>query len=306
MRLGVALLEGPNAMAHIFEPIIYLTLCRWLRDSPGFSPHGIVRKCMKDAENDFNDFDNLEAIAHCFLQATTLQIDDAVWRPFFKELQPRDAVLSDYLKFSGPPPPWSEDMVSLVLPRIRGKEANFVPFTVDSTTSLVRIARSPDDVFDWFADAATPFLIPDEQFGASMLCFVQLAQAKLPVLVCFHLPPARSLRRDFRYAPRQPGVFYRKASARVLGPSVSAAHFVQIPEAAKRLRAILSALPELLIANGARETRPARFNMLRVLCFADAYTDDLHDPPLASLDFARILEKPSPPYVDFDSVVARI
>ncbi|EJD35937.1 hypothetical protein AURDEDRAFT_188574 [Auricularia subglabra TFB-10046 SS5] len=290
VRLGVALFSGSDGMAEIFEPFVFLTLCRWLRESRRYGAWGLIQQRVTLDTPRLDDSTLLDAIAFCLFE---------LWR---EESSP----LCDCLRFSGLQPPWFRQPVSLVLPRVADGVAKFASFVADSTMSLVHTAATPDQVFDWFHAAEQPFLIPDHDFGVPMLCFLMLAD-KTPFLACFHLPPVTKSRHR-SYAPSDPCYYYRK-----------------LPEFARRLKALLQSLPDLPVtfASGTgryskARSRPARFGLVQIVCLANPYDPDhTRDPPVASLHLRRPFDDAEPSWqyqalsgnavaeIQFGTIVAR-
>lgn len=194
MRLGVAMFTGSDASAEISEPLMFLTLCRWLQRSAQSSAHGLIRRRLADEVHRVDDKCLLAAVAACFAHVSALP----------------DHLLHDYLRFSGPEPSWARSAASVVLPRMHAQRLQFAPYSADSASTLLSTASTADDVFVWMKNAEAPFLIPDKQFGASMLCFLRLAASGSSVLVCFHLLSGDRSRRDNRCVPSKPEHFYRK------------------------------------------------------------------------------------------------
>lgn len=201
VTLGVALYPDDPTQAEIFEPFIFLTLCRWLIRSPLFGIHGLIQQRLSD--------DSLPVHGFLFLRGLAMCIAQTVNSP--------DSPMHEYLRFSGAKPRWARQSASLVLPRLVEDRLHFIELAGDAvgpTPMPLRRAADPAEVLAWFSGAENPFLIPDSDFGASMLCFVQLADSGLVVLLCFRLPASRRSKRDRRYVPYDPDDFYRKVRFR--------------------------------------------------------------------------------------------
>ncbi|EJD35939.1 hypothetical protein AURDEDRAFT_117230 [Auricularia subglabra TFB-10046 SS5] len=263
IRLGVALFDGPGPTAAVFEPLIFLTLCRWLQNSSLYSSRGLIRQRLTNEVSLIDESQFCEAVATSVFEMSVL------W----------SLPLRQYLRFYGTESAWACESGTLVLPRIRGRFPKFAAIPSYDAFSLVETASTSEDVFTWFRTAEKPFLVPDPDFGASMLCFLSVSNSKSVVLACFHVLPANRSRRVQACSPSDPGDFYRLA-----------------PKTAQRLRSLLHSLPDLPMAfpssAGSRprtRVRPARFSVVRILCFANISDPGrIYDPPVASLDFSQL------------------
>ncbi|KZW01018.1 hypothetical protein EXIGLDRAFT_830425 [Exidia glandulosa HHB12029] len=282
VSVGAALFCGPEPHAKIFEPLIFLALSFWLQTSSRFSATAIVRRCMAgdDPRNDeIHDAYVLEAVASCMQRLATL--------PDFR--------LKGHLRFSGPEPSWARERATLVLPRIRGERLEFDPLSTTRLSSPL-VAHDSNDVHEWFRSASHAFLLPDSKFGASIICFFQLEESGTVFAACFHLPSVRSSRRDKRFVPCDPAHFYRT-----------------LRSSAAWLQALLAQLPTLPLPSDRSSrhglespTRHARFSVLHILCFVDAFSDEPHDPPISSLMLSEMALRTLPDEVQFDDVVAAV
>lgn len=275
IRLGVALFDAPGPTAALFEPFAFLTLCRWLQSSARYSWHGLIEQRLTNEVSPVDDSQFLEAVATSVFEMS------ALW----------DLPSRHYLSFLGAEPPWVDDSARLALPRIRGRHPKFAAFASENAFSLVETASTSEDVFTWFSSAEKPFLVPDPAFGASMLCFLSPSNSENVVLLCFHSLPANRSRRMQTISPCDPSDFYRSA-----------------PQTAKRLKSLLRSLPNLSTAlpsgAGSRprpRVRPARFSVVRVLCFAHISDPRRkYDPLVASLDFSQLWSAYDPHAVEID------
>ncbi|KZW00134.1 hypothetical protein EXIGLDRAFT_176888 [Exidia glandulosa HHB12029] len=196
---------------------------------------------------------------------------------------------------SWPEPLVANERATLVLPRIRGERLEFDPLSTTRLSSP-HVAHDSNDVHEWFTSASDAFLLPDDKFGASMLCFFQLEESRTVFAACFHLPSVRSSRRDKRFVPCDPAHFYRTTRS-----------------SASRLQALFAQLPALPLPSDRSSrhglespTRHARYSVLHILCFVDAFSDEPHDPPISSLMLSEVALGTLPDEVQFDDVVAAI
>ncbi|KZW00177.1 hypothetical protein EXIGLDRAFT_831019 [Exidia glandulosa HHB12029] len=278
VSIGAALFCGAEPHAELFEPLVFLALSGWLQTSSRYCASNIVRSCMagedpRDAE--IHDAYILEAVASCIHRLAAL--------PDFR--------LREHLRFSGSEPHWVQERTALVLPRMRGKVLEFAPLST-TASRLPLIAHDANEVYDWFVSGTHPFIIPDGNFGVSMLCFFQLLESGKVFAATFHLPSARSSRRDRRFVPCDPANFYRNMRS-----------------SATWLQALLAQLPPLPPQRASRHGRVSslrlkRYSVLQILCFVDPFSHEAHDPPIASLALSEAVLDQLPAEVQYSDVVA--
>ncbi|KZW00137.1 hypothetical protein EXIGLDRAFT_722713 [Exidia glandulosa HHB12029] len=277
LQAGIFMDEEPSA--RIFEPIVLLRLAEWVNTSPDGSIHGIIRRKLED-----NDF-SLHGTA--FVEGLSAILWDAH----------AGETLDSIFDFPGLRPDWTRHTASLVLPQLRLRRH---PFTLLDARPpcLVAVANTSDDVFRWLHDASSPFMIPDNDFGAELLFMLNL-HGDCQVLVTVHTQflHAKRTRRDLRLVPTRPDELYKSS-----------------PEDREKLMTVLAKIPPLPIGSRKRvrgsdntKTRYAQLPLMRLLCFGQPWrVDEAYDPPVASVNFRRLLELPPPREIDVANLEKRI
>ncbi|KZW01016.1 hypothetical protein EXIGLDRAFT_830423 [Exidia glandulosa HHB12029] len=284
VSIGAALYEQSQDLrctARVFEPLILLRLAHWVRTSAQGGLHGVIRHKLED--------DAFDIQAASFLYG----LPSAIWDALASD---RDA-LDGWLDFPGLRPTWTRHSASIVLPRFRQRRRPFLPLQ-DPPTSLFRIVDTPADVLDWLDHADKPFLIPDEDFGAELLFMLHLhGGAQVLVLVHTRFSETKRARRDSRVVPTRPDELYKNS-----------------PDNHRKLMDMLAKLPPLPLGSRKRargsdttKERYAQLPLLRLLCFAQPWrVDEAYDPPVASLNFRRMLQLPPPEEIKLADVEKRI
>ncbi|KZW01020.1 hypothetical protein EXIGLDRAFT_720066 [Exidia glandulosa HHB12029] len=268
-----------SGAAVVSEPIILHRLARWVQSSTRASIFGLIRCKLEDNTFDLNEAAFVEGFAA------------VLWSAF------NAFDVSACFDFPGLRPDWVHHRASLVLPCFRRRRRPFAPLTA-RPESLLSVAETSDDVFKWLNDASRPFLVPDEDFGAELLFMLDLhGDAQALVTVHTKFSEAKRTRRDLRAVPPRPHEFYKKS-----------------PEDNQRLMDILAKLPPLPIGSRKRtrgsdatKVRHARLPLLRLLCFTEPWrSHEAYDPPVASVNFGRLLQLPPPVEFNMSDVENRI
>ncbi|KZV99185.1 hypothetical protein EXIGLDRAFT_831736 [Exidia glandulosa HHB12029] len=270
VALGIAVFASDGRSAKIYEHLVFLNLVRWLRESSMFT---------------------ISALARRHLQSPTAELADSglyygVAAVFWDALQNREGSLRDLLRFHGTTPAWASSPASIVLPNFRTDSCAYSP-PENAYHLLVQHAKTPAGVFAWFQRPIWPFLIPDPNFGADMLCLLSIGSLRL--LVCFYTDHGSlaSLRFKSHVVLPQPERFYEKDA-----------------ESQMRLRKILSSFsPVQYPTKSGRRLQQAKYSVLRVVCFADLQDSSRdYNPPVAYFrsDLACQFSEDE---IDFDVVV---
>ncbi|KZW01004.1 hypothetical protein EXIGLDRAFT_830417 [Exidia glandulosa HHB12029] len=270
-----------SSEACISEPIVMARLTQWLTTSTTASLHGVITRKLED---------------------NTLVVDDAAFicglAPALWDALSGGMTLQDLFDFPGHKPIWASHAAAFALPQLTQRRNHFKLLDARPPEGLIRSATSPQDVLDWLHTGSHPFIIPDVDFGADLL-FVMQIHSQGYILVCVHtkfMEPVRG-RRDLRAVPRDPGTFYNN-----------------VPEAQERFLSALNKFPQLQLgsrkrARGAEDplARYARFPTLSLLCFKEPWrANESYDPPVASVNFTRLLQLRRPVEVDIAAVASRI
>ncbi|KZW00139.1 hypothetical protein EXIGLDRAFT_762003 [Exidia glandulosa HHB12029] len=272
--------SGSSPSAVVDEPIILLRLTRWVETSARASIFGVIRRKLEDNTFDLNEAAFVEGFA------------PVLWRAL------KTFNMSACFDFPGLRPDWVQHRASIVLPCFGRRRRPFVPLTARPESLLLHVVETSDDVFKWLNDASEPFLIPDKDFGAELLFMLDLhGDAQVLVTVHTKFSEVKRTRRDLRAVPPRPEEFYRKS-----------------PEDNQRLMDILAKLPPLPIGSRKRtrgsdatKVRHARLPLLRLLCFAGPWrSHEAYDPPVASVNFGRLLQLPPPVEFNMSDVEKRI
>lgn len=191
VRLSAGLYGISSTSVVVFEPVVFLCLVRWFAVSKQSGVHSVMRRKLDDNALDLQNAAFVEGLAQC------------IWNVFFAYTP-----LLTLLRFSGIAPSFVHHQASIVLPRLGQRRKKFAPIP-DVPERLVRVARTPDDVFDWLNGSSEPFLIPDADCAADLLFALELHDGN-QVLVSVHteFAESRRKRRDLRVVPKEPTEFY--------------------------------------------------------------------------------------------------
>ncbi|KZW00180.1 hypothetical protein EXIGLDRAFT_762042 [Exidia glandulosa HHB12029] len=277
-----------DCTVRVFEPIILLRLAHWVRTSAEGGIHAVIRQKLED--------DTFNIQEGCFCYGFSAVLWDA--------LTSDPSALEVWLDFPGLRPGWTRHCAALVLPRFQHRRRPFLPLD-DRPASLLQIADSPSDVFEWLHNAETPFLIPDDDFGADLLFMLNLfGGTQVLVVVHTQFSEMRRTRRDLRVVPTRPDELYKDSPG-------NNQKFMDINQ---KFMDILAKLPPLPLGSRKRargadtaKERYAHLPLLRLLCFAQPWrVDEVYDPPVASVNFRRLLQLPPPAEINMADVERRI
>lgn len=192
--------------AQIDEPIILLTLARWIKDSEAYSTSNLIRRRIQDSATDLRGRGFADSIALY------------LWRRFGAS----GLRLTDLVSFPGRAPRWATQSAPFSLTDT-GEDARTVEPVKQLGGPLVHAANEPEDVFAWFERSTSPFLVPDSEFGPQLVFILDALDG--PRLVFVHLEPFTSVRphRQSEVTPRHPTTFY--ASVRISSSSPTV-HYV--------------------------------------------------------------------------------
>ncbi|KZV84288.1 hypothetical protein EXIGLDRAFT_776717 [Exidia glandulosa HHB12029] len=189
---GAAHFTDSVEKAVIDEPLVCLSLVKWISRSPVYSTHGILYRRLMDPQSSITDCALPEGLAltlwsrHC---ASGVQLDEIA-------------------QFPGKTPSWAMKPAKFALTSADTSGRNHRTITtLDSP--LVRRASDASDVMDWFQSADSPFLVPDAGLGAQLVFVLHTLTG--PRVVFVHLEPFSTKRphRVPEIVPTSPGQFYK-------------------------------------------------------------------------------------------------
>jgi len=162
VSLGIGRFDQSPLQVLIDEPLVLLSLGRWIRSSSKYAMQRFDRSFVPSALRSF-----IETLVF------------AIWDRFTGN---GDAVNSVF-RLVGEEPLWATQVAHLARTYGHGKRTTFHSRTQKSAADLLFVAQSPEDVSKWFSELIPhPFLLADRDFGPNVMFEFSLADGS-PLLV---------------------------------------------------------------------------------------------------------------------------